>query len=439
MCSSVAAQLFRKSWKGKSPVTAGVPSNEEELSRQIAECKRAREELAERVSLSKLTEEIGRVLTQNAELRKALQVCAEAIVQNLETAFARIWILDETGELLHLQASAGMYTRIDGEYACVRVGDLKVGRIAKKRQPALSNDIQNDPEVDNRDWAKREGIVGFAGHPLIVEGTLLGVVAVFARHPFSQLTLKALGWNAEAMALGIKRSKAEEALHALAARLDSLREEERMRLSREIHDQLGQKLTALKMDLSWVERKLSQPGKPAEVNGVLDRIIAVIELADEILATVQEIAAELRPGVLDKLGLGAALQYEAGRFSQRTGIPFEVHLPEPELKLSTELSTTLFRIFQECLTNIARHAQASKVVVELKVEEGVVTLRVEDNGRGITDADMAKSKSLGLLGMKERAMLLGGELQIQNRPEGGTIVTVRILQPSISFPAKDTP
>jgi two-component system sensor histidine kinase UhpB len=228
-----------------------------------------------------------------------------------------------------------------------------------------------------------------------------------------------------------------EQLRALTARLQSLREEERSRISREIHDELGQRLTGLKMDLLRAERKLEGlDGSPA-VNSLLDTIVSVTELADGIAASVQEIAANLRPGVLDKLGLGAALHCESRRFQERAGVLCEAHLPETDLNLSTEVSTALFRIFQECLTNIARHGHATKVEAELKQEGAWVNLRVQDNGRGITEAELADPQSLGLLGMKERTALLGGEIVFKRNPGGGTIVTARVPQSGTAFQAKE--
>jgi PAS domain S-box-containing protein len=235
------------------------------------------------------------------------------------------------------------------------------------------------------------------------------------------------------------RKQAEEALknsydqlRALSARLESLREEERVRISREIHDELGQNLTGLKMDLRRAERKVEELESSPAVNSLLDTLVSATELADGITASVQEIAANLRPGVLDKLGLGAALQYEGRRFQERTGIRCNVRLPEMEPTFSTELSTALFRIFQECLTNVARHAHASAVEAELKLEPGLVILSVHDNGRGITPTEMMRSESLGLLGMKERAALLGGEVLFEHGPKGGTLVTVRIAQTTVT-------
>ena len=227
-------------------------------------------------------------------------------------------------------------------------------------------------------------------------------------------------------------------LRALSARLQSVREEEAARIAREIHDDLGQKLTGLKMDLRRAERKIEGLESSPAVNSLLDMIVSATELVQGITAGVQEIAANLRPEMLDKLGLVAALHYENQRFQKRTGILCEVCLPETELNLSTEVSTALFRIFQECLTNIARHAHAMKAAAALKLEDGWVALRVADNGCGITEAEITSPESLGLLGMKERAALLGGEIVFHRGPEGGTIVTVRLPTSGASVQRKGT-
>jgi len=174
-----------------------------------------------------------------------------------------------------------------------------------------------------------------------------------------------------------------EQLRALTGRLESLREEEATRIAREIHDELGQKLTGLKMDLRRAERKLEEFESSPAVNSLLDTLVNATELVDGITGSVQEIAANLRPEMLDKLGLGATLNCESRRFQERTGIACEVHLPETEPNLSTEVSTALFRIFQECLTNIVRHARATKV--EARAEAGGRTRRDGARARRVGD------------------------------------------------------
>ncbi len=216
--------------------------------------------------------------------------------------------------------------------------------------------------------------------------------------------------------------ESHEQLRALSIYLQSVREEERTRIAREVHDELGQALTSCKLDLAWIAGKL-----PKELKPLLQKARDLTAHIDSTIQTVRRISSELRPGVLDHLGLAAALEWQANEFESRTGIRCHTdsHLGGPQL--DSNLSTTLFRIFQETLTNIIRHAAATKVVVTLRQADGRVTLEVEDNGRGISKAEISNPKSMGLLGMRERAALLGGAFRIGRVPKGkGTRVSVSL-------------
>jgi two-component system, NarL family, sensor histidine kinase UhpB len=219
--------------------------------------------------------------------------------------------------------------------------------------------------------------------------------------------------------------ESREQLRALAARLQAVREEERTRVAREIHDELGQMLTAIKMDLRWIENDLERLND-ARLNPLLDKAVAATELTDTLARSVQRIAAELRPGILDRLGLVMALTHEAEQFQQRTGIRCRLKLPEDEPRLPIEFVTAVFRIFQEAMTNVARHAQASEVEIELESPPGFLTLKICDYGRGIKPSDLLGSHSLGMLGMQERARHLGGEITFKPVPTGGTMVVLQI-------------
>jgi len=208
-------------------------------------------------------------------------------------------------------------------------------------------------------------------------------------------------------------------LKALNAQLQSVREEERTKLARELHDELGQSLTAIKIDLAALQ---VAPGRDRQ----LQRIPAILGLVDETIRAVRRISTELRPGILDHLGLEAAVEWAAEEFQARTGIQCQVGLPEMKLVIDPGHATALFRIFQETLTNIARHAGATHVKIGLSHESGYVSLEVRDNGRGIGEDQLSGFGSLGILGMRERALLLGGEFTIAGDPGSGTIVRVRI-------------
>jgi PAS domain S-box-containing protein len=222
----------------------------------------------------------------------------------------------------------------------------------------------------------------------------------------------------EAAVEALERS--ERQLRALAARLDRSLEEERTRIAREIHDELGQHLTGLKLDLAWLARRASDPTQE-------ERLGEMSKQLDTLSGVVRRLATELRPGVLDDLGLEDALDWQAREFGRRAGIEVRIEHLDGTLALGEPHATALFRSFQEILTNVARHAGARTVTARVARVDGRVILEVADDGRGITDDDIAKPTSLGLVGLRERAAILGGLTEIQGRPGGGT--TVRITLP----------
>jgi len=213
-----------------------------------------------------------------------------------------------------------------------------------------------------------------------------------------------------------------ERLRNLSARLQTLLEEERARISREIHDELGQALTALKLDLSLTRRSLASGGHA----GQSAKVQEVERAVNRIILTVRKIATELRPGILDELGVGAAIEWLGKDFRNRTGIRCEVAVKGVEKISDAVLSTAIFRIVQEALTNVVRHAAASEVKVGMEKRDGALILEVRDNGIGIKGARILDSKSLGIIGIRERVHLLGGEAVIHGIPGKGTVVGVTI-------------
>ena len=221
--------------------------------------------------------------------------------------------------------------------------------------------------------------------------------------------------------------QANEQLRALATRLHRAREEEGIRIARELHDQLGRCLTTMKMDVGWIEREFSSGVvTPRSARALLERARGIGESIDETVYIVRRIAAELRPGVLDDLGLAAAIEWQAQDFEKRSEVICVLSLPEEDLRISRDQATAMFRIFQESLTNVARHARATKVWVHLGEENGAIVLEVEDDGEGISPAQLAESRSLGLLGMRERAAVFGGAVEIAGVPGQGTTVIARV-------------
>ncbi|MGE5401233.1 MAG: PAS domain S-box protein [Ignavibacteriales bacterium] len=328
----------------------------------------------------------------------------------------------------------------DFEY-CWTPGNGIPGRLLINKSPYVTNDAPGDaaifPEFRDKFSIKSAVYVAI----LNSQGDVIGFLSVFNKKndvlftdsdkekltALSQLASTAIQ-NAIAyqkiQTAEFQLKNSREQLRRLSAHTQSAREEERTRISREIHDELGQALTGLKMDLSWLDKKLQNDGL---INQALaDKINAMYSLINTTIKSVRKISSELRPGVLDYLGLTAAIEWQAQEFQNRTGITCKIISMPRELELDQNFSTALFRIFQETLTNITRHANATAVEVSLRLNGGNIVLIIRDNGRGITDEEIINTKSFGLLGMRERAYLLGGEFTIHGTQNEGTTVTVTI-------------
>ncbi len=217
----------------------------------------------------------------------------------------------------------------------------------------------------------------------------------------------------------LRRSLAQR--QELLARLLSVREEERTQLARVVHDEMGQVLTGLKMDVVWLQKHLKPDQTP-----LIDKTLSMSSLIDSAIQSVREISFELRPPILDDLGLVAAIEWQLHELKTRTGLQYVLFSSEEEIELDIEGRTTVFRIFQEILTNVARHAQASKVTVTIYETDECLVLQVRDNGRGISEDELRSAKSIGLLGMVERAHLRNGTVEIRGVTKGGTTVIVQL-------------
>lgn len=230
-----------------------------------------------------------------------------------------------------------------------------------------------------------------------------------------------------------ERIKAEQELQhyynqlkELNTYLQNVREDERTGIAREIHDELGQQLTVLKMDISWLSKKISDD-KPE----IREKLEGLIEMVDNTVKSVRRISSELRPSLLDDLGLPAAIEWHAQEFMKRTGLRIQTAIEQQEMSLPGKLAITLFRVYQESLTNVARHADATRIQVSLKTDKKRLYMEVLDDGKGFLQTDIENKKTLGILGMKERIAIIKGEYEIESIPGKGTRVKV-------SVPLQDT-
>ncbi|HLP19677.1 MAG TPA: sensor histidine kinase, partial [Chitinophagales bacterium] len=214
-----------------------------------------------------------------------------------------------------------------------------------------------------------------------------------------------------------RRSQTE--LRQLSAHLQTVREDERTSIAREIHDELGQQLTGLKMDVSWLKKLTTD-------SVVLDKLQGMLALIDDTIKTVRRISSDLRPGILDDLGLLSALEWQSNEFEKRTGITSDFNALDITASFSRDVATGVFRIYQESLTNVARHANAQKVSTLIEQRDNELILTITDDGVGFDISRVGDKKTLGLLGMRERALMFNGKLTIESQKQKGTIIILKV-------------
>ena len=358
--------------------------------------------------LTALLADCGATLARGGATSEVLQRCAAAVVEHLGAAFARIWVLDPDGETLRLRASAGLYTHLDGPHGTVRVGELKIGGIAADRRAVMTNDVAHDPRVDDHDWARSTGIVAFAGHPLVVDGRTVGVMALFSRTPLGSTVIAHLGSVADAIAQFTARARAIE--------------EERERLARELHDSVTQAIYGVVLGTRSTLAMLRRDPDPGAAVAALGDVAAMAETA---LSEMRELLVELHPrSLLDEGLVGALRRLTAAAASRYRGVEVECALgDEPDLPAAT--GEALYRIAQEALRNALRHGRPRRVTVSLRTSGGGLVLEVCDDGAGF-DPTAACPGHLGLVSMRERAARIGARLELLSAAEQGTTVRVSV-------------
>jgi PAS domain S-box-containing protein len=319
----------------------------------------------------------------------------------------------------HVEYAVGAVEAITGYPAQAFVAD--VGLLARAMHPddlaAWQQGLDEPQRLAERDlvirWVHPDGRIVFAEHrrrPVFDDRGRLIAVEGLARDITHLVTSQQ------------QLKESEDQLRQLAARLQAAREEERAQVARELHDELGQTLTALKLEIGRAIAALNLHELPPSV---IDRMQSLIGLAEIGIATVKRIATSLRPPALDHLGLVEAIRWEALAFKARSGLRCHIRANKKTTRLTREQQTAAFRIFQEALTNVARHAGASAVTVTV-TEAAQFELRIRDNGKGIARADAENPTSIGLVGMRERASLVGGTFRIHGHRGKGTTVIVQI-------------
>lgn len=372
------------------------------------------------------------MLAAGAELEDILSAIVQVIEELSPGTLASVLILDPTGTRLRHGAAPSLPAAYNMALHDLPIGPAagSCGTAAFRRDAVFVADIETDPLwADYRDLARPHGLRACWSTPILANnGHVLGTFGLYYRTPRKpdRASVELIARAVHVAGIAIERRQLDEQMRALSDRLDAIREDERTGIAREIHDELGQALTALKIDLAWVLRRRGED--PA----VGDKLREMMHATDELVQSVRRISSELRPGILDDLGLQAAIEWQSEEFERRSGIPCEVRSALGDIQLQRELATTVFRIFQEALTNVVRHANATQVVVELGLERGKLKLEVFDDGVGVPELS-PRVGSLGLLGMRERARRLGGDCLIQRRDGGGTLVSLVV---PLRFPAE---
>jgi PAS domain S-box-containing protein len=387
---------------------------------------------AEQIRFHLAEHKVLEMIASGAPLAESLAALVLAVEQHSPPLIGSVLLLDPDG--FHVRHGAGpnlpdAYMRtIDGSTIGPRAGSC--GTAAFGRRTVVVSDIATDPLWESyREQALAHGLCACWSTPILAtDNRVLGTFAFYYRSPRkpSPGDIEIIERAAHVAAIAIERRQLEEQLRDLSAHIESAVESERTGIAREIHDELGQSLTALKMDIAWILRGASSGGR-TPVDGLLEeKLGAMSELTDELIRQVRKISSGLRPGVLDDLGLVAAIEWQAQDFEMRTGTTCVVRTHGAEAALGGDASTAVFRVFQEALTNVARHARATKVEVGIEVKDGRLTLEVRDDGAGISPEMAGSPKSLGLLGMRERARRIGGSVAVTAGAPGGTLVTMTV-------------
>jgi signal transduction histidine kinase len=395
----------------------------EHLEELVAERTRQLEEVNARLEaeIRELEQAQHRLSESQAKLAAALSSMTDSVI-----------ITDTAGNFVEFNDAYATMYRFRNKAECTRnFGEFSVlfdvytasgEPLAKEMFPtlrALRGETESNVEYSYRRKDTGETWIGSLSFSPVraKDGSITGAVITARDVTERKRTEEALR-HSEKMALQ------REQFQALAERLRRAREEERTRVSRDLHDQIGQILTAIKLDLTWMTRRL-----PKANDEFRDRLKGTIGLINDGVRSVRKICTGLRPGVLDDLGLAAAIEWQANEFASRTGIHCDISVPTADVVLDGDPATEFFRIFQECLTNVMRHAEAKSVRVSLREEHGDLVLVVADDGKGFCESEA--SNSLGFLGMKERAQVCGGTIQIVSSPGNGTTVTLRVpMQPT---------
>lgn len=408
------------------------------IENRTSKLRDSNERLNTEVDSAKLVKAIAMASNETRAVNDTLHFCIERVCEYADWPLGHLYLTeDKSGIRLtptgiwHVGGPGkfDVFRKITGETP-LKIGVGLPGRVLASGEPEWIIDVTKDPNFPRANQAKDIGVKAGFAFPILIGPEVVGVMEFFstkAAEPDKGI-LEIMVQIGTQLGRVLERKRAQDQSEAsqgqlrnLYHRLQKVREEERMRTAREVHDHLSQLLTTIKLELSLLDKKLAHynPGIRGSTQQLLD-------MSDGAIQSVKRIAMDLRPPILDDLGLSEAIEWQVKEFKSRTGIHCVFLNQMNGYELDLERSTTLFRIFQETLTNIVRHSQATKVSVKLYACQENISLQVGDNGCGITAEQVQDLRSLGLLGMRERAMVWGGNVQISGAENEGTNVTINI-------------
>lgn len=416
--------------------TAEIEKVNKDLINQIAECKRMEEafrqseaSLHAHVQQQAVLAELGQHALMGTDITALMDRAVKLLSRTLKVQFCKVLELLPDGKVLLLKAGTGWKKGLIGHAVVTAGTESQAGYTLLSREPVIVKDFRAEIRFDGPPLLHDHGVV--SGMSVIIYGKdrPFGVLGIHTakQRTFTENESNFLKGVANILGMTVEHKKAEEELkdsseqlRKLSAYLQSVREEERANVSREIHDELGQVLTAMKIEISMLANRLDLN------SGSFSKTESIMQKIDDTIRSVKRICTELRPTILDHFGLSAAIEWQVEEFQNLTGIEGRAFFEPREIILDQDLSTAVFRIFQESLTNVTRHANATAVKVSLKLKNGNIVLEVKDNGTGITKKQFSDPKSFGIMGIRERVNFFGGNVKITGIKDKGTTLIVSI-------------
>ena len=435
--TSVLCLLQNRSEKELSATHLNMEESVEDRTIQLNEANRL---LLQESAFVQLHKDIAVASNETRNVTETFQYCLRRICNHTGWPVGHLYLVDKNAKpplvsstIWHLEDLDQFETfRSISEATAFDPGIGLPGRVLESGKPAWIIDVTQDPNFPRAKLSHNLGVKAGFAFPILIREEVVGIMEFFseeAAEPEDTL-LEIMAHIGAQLGRVIERQRAEEEdrssrqqLLKLYHRLEMIQEEERTRIAREIHDELAQVLTALKLEISLLKKKLSTQAPTLEKNAAM-----LLGLVDQTIPAVKELIHDLRPPILDDFGLQETISWQGKEFERRTGIHCDLDLNLMNPEIDSARTTAMFRIFQETLNNVVRHARARNVKVNLEDEANMLTLRVEDDGIGINSKHLLDGNSLGILGMRERAKVWGGQVNFQSESQKGTTVVVQITR-----------